>query len=82
MTQTTINFRPLPDNPFRPGSQNWRLYERAKEGPVTNGEILYKMHIANSTGRASDVREFLEPHGFRFPGLPTGNGGEFVYEIQ
>jgi len=59
-------FNPVyPPNPFTPGSQNHRLYERAKLGPITNGEIVYKMRIANSTGRLSELRAFLAPHGIR-----------------
>lgn len=80
MTQLPFEFRPLPVNTFKPGSQNYRLYERAKLGPVTNGEIIYQMRIANSTGRASEVRDFLALHGFDFDSRRV-DGGEFVYQI-
>jgi len=65
MNQTNLfanALRPRPDELFKPGSQNWRLYQRLLEGPVTNGEIIYQMRIANSTGRASDVRKALRPY--------------------
>ena len=58
----TNALRPRPDDLFKPGTQNERLYRRLLEGPVTNGEIIYQMRIANSTGRASDVRKALRPY--------------------
>ena len=76
-----------PANPFDgprgdyPGSQNWRLYERLKEGPVSNGEIIYQMRIANSTGRCSEIRAFLRRHGFDLRSDETGNASEWTYEI-
>ena len=80
MVQTSIFDKPYPPSPWKPGSQNHRLYERAKKGPVSNGEIIYGMRIANSTGRASEVREFLALHGFHFDSK-RGFGSEFIYEI-
>jgi len=82
MTQLGLfDHRPLPPNPFKPGSQNSRLYERVKLGAVTNGEIIYGMRIANSTGRASEIREFLAPYGFHLD-CRRVDGSEFVYEIR
>ncbi len=82
MVQTSLFENPVyPPNPFKAGSQNHRIYERAKKGPLTNGEIVYGMRIQNSTGRCSEVRDFLKDYGFTFPCRSTGNGSEFVYEI-
>jgi len=79
----------LPPNPFDPpcpekeypGSQTWRIYERLKLGKVSNGEIIYQMRIANSTGRASELRAFLKRHGFDLRSDETGNASEWTYEI-
>jgi hypothetical protein len=55
--------RPTPEQlGFKPDSQNWSVYKRLLHGPVSNGEILYEMRIANSTGRVSDVRKALRPY--------------------
>ena len=54
--------RPRPEKLFRPGSQNDKLYRRLLEGPVTNSEIIEKLKIYNSTGRASDIRKKLRPY--------------------
>jgi hypothetical protein len=57
----------LPPNPFDVGSQNWRIYRRlALYGRVTNRDIRYGLggpEIYNTTGRCSDIRAFLKPHG-------------------
>jgi hypothetical protein len=66
--QLSIDFSPrakvfIP-NPYRPGSQKFRLLERLKDGPLTNKEIIEIYHIWNTTGRLSDIRlEVLEPMG-------------------
>lgn len=46
-------------NPFKAGSQNYRLFERLRIGPATNIEIVRDMHILNSTGRISDIRKHV-----------------------
>lgn len=82
MTQTSLFTNPIyPPNPFKIGSQNHRLYERAKEGSITNGEIIYKMRIANSTGRLSELRAFLAPHGYHLQ-CRRVNKGLFEYSIN
>lgn len=67
MTQTSIDFsklrRPTAEIlGFKPGSQNARLYSALTDGPVSNGQIVYGMRIANSTGRVSDIRRALRPY--------------------
>ena len=63
MNQTALPLdRPAPEKLFKEGSQTYRLYSRLLEGPVSNGEIIYQMRIANSTGRASEVRQKLRPY--------------------
>lgn len=70
-----------PKTPFTYGSQSWRLYERLKEGPITNIEIIRSMNIVNSTGRASEVREFLEKNGYQLIAQAKG-GGVYEYRIS
>lgn len=65
MTQTDLfreSYRPRPDDLFKPGTQNHLLYERLLQGPTTNGEIIYEMRIANSTGRISELRAKLRDY--------------------
>lgn len=83
MTQTALSFdRPKPDQLFKPGSQNHRLYSRLLEGPVDNGEIIYRMRIANSTGRCSDIRRALRPHLLDVKSEPVpGTDGQWVYSV-
>lgn len=73
--------RPLPPNPWKAGTQNFRLYERMKQGPVTNAEIVRTHGIFNSTGRVSDIREFLAPHGIRVE-CQRVHDGLFEYSIN
>ena len=82
MMQAALNFDPdpYPPNPFKYGSQNWRLYERLKEGPTTNIEIVSQMHILNSTGRVSEIREFLKGNCMDLVAKPLGSG-HWVYHI-
>ena len=63
-----------PANTFKKGSQNWQIYERLKNGPVTNSEIIRELNIFNSTGRASEIRRFLREHGLDLIARPLGNG--------
>lgn len=54
----------FPENPFTVGTQNWRLWERLRQGPVTNAEIVRELNIFNSTGRISEVRQALAGTGW------------------
>lgn len=76
-----FNQRPFPPNPWPHGSQKWRLYERMKEGPVTNAEIVRTHGIFNSTGRCSEIREYLAPHGYHLQ-CRRVNKGLFEYSIN
>jgi len=81
MTQIGLFDKPqYPPNPFKPESQNFRLYERLKYGPITNGTIVKDLHILKYTGRLSDVREALRPHLLDVSGRPLG-GGLWEYRI-
>jgi hypothetical protein len=80
MTQMGFDFTPYPANPFKKGSQNYRVYERLKQGPVTNVKIVKEMCILNSTGRISEVREYLKDHGMDVAASPLG-GGYWEYRI-
>lgn len=81
MEQTNLNFAPYPANPFKAGTQNHRVYEQLKEGPVTNIKIVQEMRILNSTGRISDVRGFLKDYGIDVKAKPLGSG-QWEYRIS
>ena len=63
-------------NPFKAGTQNYRLFERLKQGPVTNVEIVHEMRILNSTGRVSNLRD----KGLNVPGKPRPDLGDGVWQ--
>lgn len=66
MVQTGLFDKPsYPPNPYKPGSQNFRLYNRIRKGAVTNAEIVRTHGIFNSTGRISEIRAFLKDHGIK-----------------
>ena len=46
----------MSQNPFRRHSQNSRLLERLRTGPVTNVEIAHQMHILRYSGRIHELR--------------------------
>ena len=75
--------RPRPEDLFKPGSQNDRLYRRLLKGPVTNSEIVRAMGIFNSTGRVSDIREKIRPHlmDVKAEHIP-GTDGQWVYQLK
>jgi hypothetical protein len=53
--------RPKPEALFKEGSQNFVLYTRLLQGPITNREIM-RMCIPKYTGRISEIRAALRPH--------------------
>lgn len=57
MVQAALNFNPYPDNIFTPGTQNYRLYERIKMGPLLLSELHRQMGM--DTARIRDVRNLL-----------------------
>jgi len=69
-----LGFLGYPTNRFKKGSQSWRIYERLKNGPVTNSEIIRELRIFNSTGRCSEIRAFLRDHGLDLIARPLGDG--------
>jgi hypothetical protein len=82
MVQTSIFDQPsYPPNPYKTGSQNYRLYNRIMEGPITNAEIIRTHGIFNSTGRISEIREFLAPHGIKLH-CERVHDGLFEYRLQ
>lgn len=82
MTQTSINFTQSGIlNPFKRGSQNHRLLERLKEGPVSNREIM-RMYIPKYTGRLSEIREMLRPFLMDLKAERTPGTSEFVYSLR
>ena len=82
MVQTSIfDKQPFPPSPFKPGSQNHRLYEELKGGPVTNARIIQQYGIFNSTGRCSEIRAFLKPHGIALH-CERVHDGLFEYSLK
>jgi len=83
MIQAALSFdRPRPENLFRQGSQNYRIYSRLLGGPVTNGEIIYGMRIANSTGRVDEIRKKLRPYLMDIKAQPVpGTEGQWLYKL-
>ena len=72
----------FPGNAFRLGSQNYRLYERLKEGEVTNAEIVRSMGIFNSTGRIDNIRKRLHGTGWEVKARPVNDNGMWVYSLR
>ncbi len=85
MTQTDLFENPLPPNPYPTGSQKFRIYNRlARYGRVKNVEIMLGLggpRIMNTTGRASEVRDFLRDHGICLH-CTRINAGLFEYEVR
>lgn len=57
-------------NPFKLNSQNFRLLEALKQGPITTTQIVIGLFIFNHTRRISDLRE----KGFIVIAKPISNG--------
>ncbi len=53
-------------NPFKFGTQNYRILSRLRQGPVTNVEMYdpKKMNIPRYGGRIYDINNALKPWGF------------------
>jgi hypothetical protein len=52
-------------NPFRPGSQNYRLLEWLKQRPATTGDLLYSLRFGSHPRRVKEVRDYLETLGYK-----------------
>jgi hypothetical protein len=65
MTQTTLDFESrVPENPFTPGTQAFRLYEWLQAtGEITLHEIHNVLRIDTARIRV-DVKRFLRRNGF------------------
>ncbi len=86
MVQTSIFDQPsYPPNPYKAGSQAYRIYHRLiRWGRVSNIEIMLGLggpHIMNTTGRTSEIREFLKPHGIKLH-CQRLHDGLFEYKLQ
>ena len=63
---------------FQPGSQNTRLLDLLRKGPVPNYVIARKLHILSHTRRISDLRE----HGYDVIGTRVPDRrGVVVYQL-
>ena len=75
--------RPGPDELFKSGSQNHRIYtEILKRGAISNVEIVHRLNIMNSTGRVSEIRRKLRPYLVNVACQQAGDGGVFVYSLK
>ena len=82
MTQTYMSFeRPKPDELFKEGCQNHRLYTRLLKCPVSKGEIIYDLKITNSTKRLSEIRRALRPYLVDIKSTRMPGTDEFVYKL-
>lgn len=85
MTQTTLDFL-FPPNPYKPQSQNYRLYQRlARYRRVMNFEIQLGLggpKILKYTNRVSDCRNYLKQHGFDIQCRPGHSEGVYEYEVR
>ena len=62
MDQAAFNFKAPPAHElFKPGSQQYLIYEGLLSGGITSVEIQ-KMGILSHTRRISDIREKLKPY--------------------
>ncbi len=82
MTQTELSLPRTIPNPFRPGTQNDRLFQRLKAGPVTNLQIIQDHHILKYTGRISEIREALRPYLMDVHAQKIKGSGVFVYSLK
>jgi len=52
-----------PHNPFRIGTQNYRVYEALiTQGRITTNDLIHKMHIVRGAARVWDINNFLKPY--------------------
>ena len=76
----------LPPCPWPAGSQKQRIYRRlAAYGRVRNVEILLGLggpRIMNTTGRCSEIRSYLQPHGIDLHCHPVNDSGVYEYRIE
>lgn len=79
---STCRTRPRPEELFKPGSQNYAVYVRLLQGPVTNGELIYRMHIGKYTGRISDVRGALRPYLVDITAEHDGGRRKWTYRLE
>jgi hypothetical protein len=49
------------NNPFRPGSQKYRILERLREGPANSSELA--KYALNYTARISEIRREIQNQG-------------------
>jgi len=59
-------------NPFKPGTQNYRILERLREGPASNSELV--KYALNYTARISEIRAKIHEQGICVTEKPLGCG--------
>lgn len=67
------------NNPFRPGSQKYRILERLREGPANSSELA--KYALNYTARISEIRAKISEQGLGVLEKPLG-GGRSEYRID
>jgi len=88
MTQVPLDFSSapsLPPNPYPDGTQKHRIYHRlARYGRVKNIEIMFGLggpRIMNTTGRTSEIREYLKSYCINLECIPVNNEGLYEYVV-
>lgn len=73
MTQTAFNFeRTLPENPYREGTGNYRVYEWLREKQrIRLSELHHTLKVDTARIR-TDIRPFLRKHGFDYEVVNIG----------
>lgn len=76
----------LPPNPYKPGSQNFRLYGfLVQHKKVLNYEIQQGLggpKILKHTNRISECRSYLKSHGLDISCIPTDDTGVREYRVE
>lgn len=76
----------LPPNPYKPGSQNYRLYSRlSRYKRVLNFEIQLGLggpRILKYTNRVSECRSYLQRYGLNLTCRAIKDGGVYQYEVR
>ena len=81
MEQQTIRFNvPQPDELFKPGTQNNRLFKALLNGGITNVGMC-DLFILSYTRRLSDIREAIKPFCLDVTKERVG-GGIYAYKIK
>jgi len=81
MRQTAIDFEAYPPNPYRWGTQKYKLFERLKGG-ITNREIADTICLTYHN-RLMEIRMDLDGTGWYLPeGKSANNNGLMFWKMK